>query len=342
MLDVSNEIKQLYNSDSVQKTLILEFYRNKEDSEPELVVSNTNIISESMVLNEALCDEETLEFGSVFASRFEIDIFNVDADLMGYYLKVYMTISDTSYKMPLFNGVVESAKLKNNRKQRHILAYDDIYNILDTDVTSWYLSLANENSTMSYTIKDFRELLMNYLGLDFEEKTLVNDNFLMFIQTDKQDITARDLLHDVCEINGCFGRISRGNKFIFQEINLINYHYPSYELYPINSMYPGSFVDSGQIYDIDEYIEVEYGEYTTKPITKVEFYDSNIGNEITLVGSFNNWFNYPTPSSNPELFPTDKVFPGYINEPNTYKITDNICQTVEKPVVAIKPQQVFA
>lgn len=325
MLDISDEIKQLYNVDSTQKTLILEFYSNKSDSVPELTVSNLNIISESMVLNEALCDGETLEFGSIFASKFEIDIFNINTDLMGYYIKAYMTIANSVYKLPLFNGIVESSKLKNNRKQRHVVAYDDVYNVLDTDITDWYLSLANGQSTKPYYIKDFRKLLLNYLGLQYEEKNLVNDNFLMFIRTDKTGIRARDLLHDICEINGCFGRINRDNRFIFKEIKLLNYHYPSNSLYPTESLYPGVYIDSSSIYEINEYISVDYGEYKTNPITKIEIYDSSVSNDIILVGEFDNWYNYPTPSSNPILFPNNTVFPGYISNLNTYQITDNIC-----------------
>ena len=176
MLDITDEIKQLYNLDSVNKTLILEFYEKKTDNVAMLTLSNENIISESMVLNESICDSETLEFGSVFASKFEIDLFNIDADLMGFYLKVYMVISNTEYKMPLFNGKVESSKLQNNRRKRHIIAYDDVYNVLDTDITDWYVGLANSYSTQAYTIKNFREMLLDYLGLEYEEKSLINDD----------------------------------------------------------------------------------------------------------------------------------------------------------------------
>ena len=325
MLDITDEIKQLYNLDSVNKTLILEFYEKKTDNVAMLTLSNENIISESMVLNESICDSETLEFGSVFASKFEIDLFNIDADLMGFYLKVYMVISNTEYKMPLFNGKVESSKLQNNRRKRHIIAYDDVYNVLDTDITDWYVGLANSYSTQVYTIKNFREMLLEYLGLEYEEKSLINDDFLLFIQTEKTGLTARSLLHDVCEINGCFGRLNRNNIFIFKEIKKLDYHYPSDSLYPIQSLYPGVYISSNDIYTIDEYINIEYGEYRTKPITKLEIYDSQTGNDANLVGEFDNWYNYPTPLSNPNLYPSDDIYPGYINDLNSYVISDNIC-----------------
>ena len=325
MLNITDEIKQLYNTDSVDKTLFLEFYKNRTSNTPILTLSNKDIISESMVLNESVCDSENLEFGSVFASKFEIDLLNINYDLLGLYLKVYIVISDTEYKMPLFNGKVENSELQSNRRMRHIVAYDDVYNILDTDVTKWYVSLANGYSTQSYTIKNFRKKLLDYLGLQYEDKNLINDDFLMFIQTDKTGITARKLLHDICEVNGCFGRLNRNNVFIFKEIKSLSYHYPDASLYHSQTLYPGVVIGTDTIYSINEYINIDYGEYRTKPITKVEIYDSTIDNEVKLVGEFDSWYNYPTPFSNPTLFPSSSLYPGYTSVLNVYTIKDNIC-----------------
>lgn len=304
MLNISEELKTLYRSDSTTKNLIIDCYESKSSSTPYLTITNENIVQESMKLSESICEGETLEIGNVISSQFEIDVIDI-SNLMGNYIKAFMTVEDDTYRLPLFCGYVDSAKLGTDRVIRHIVAYDDIYNIADTDVTSWFIGLG----TAPRTMLNFRTALFNKIGLPYETIALPNDLFNVYINTEATNITARELLKDVCEINGCFGVINRNNKFEFRILNDIKIRYPNSSLYPSSSIYPGWYLDQGEIIELPFCTEIDYGEYTVLPINKVEVYAKN-ANNIDVKQA-----EYSDPNPTPHTGGFDGV--------NVYKILDN-------------------
>lgn len=102
MIDISEEVKELYNEDIGNKQIILEFYKNDTDLTPSYVLGNENIISESMELNEGLSTERNIRFGQCYSSKFSIDIFGLkdkfddDPDFINYKLKAYIYINPSN------------------------------------------------------------------------------------------------------------------------------------------------------------------------------------------------------------------------------------------------------
>ena len=262
MLNTPENIKKLYETGSTRKTLFIDIFKTRKDyfdNNKITTISNDNFVSESMSLTESVCESDTLKFGNVVSSQFEIDVLeNIyikinETDLYKLrlddkYISVYMKIGNEydeqgnatpeyEYNLPLFHGRITESKLSDTRLERHIVAHDDIFDVLDTNCKDWFIEWF-ENAK-DRTLKGLRKDLLNYFNVDYVETNLINDNMpVLTIGWDK-DITARELLHDICEINGCFGIINRDNLFEYRLINTSDFLYPDDTIFPSDTLLPG-------------------------------------------------------------------------------------------------------
>lgn len=333
MLNVSDEIKNLYAQDSLIKYITINVYKNRagyKSGSKIATITNKDIISESMVLTESVCEAENLELGNITSSQFEIDITNsVMSNITGNYIEVLIKIEGNEYNLPLFHGTVETAKISDNRLTRHIVAHDDVYNILDTDITIWYKNYWKKYPNQN-TIKKLRENILKYFGVDFETQILPNDDMVFIVNTyvANNEITARKLLKNICEINGCFGIINRNNKFEFRILNDIELIYPSNTIYPQVALYPGwSLVNGTNYFEVNSFISTYYGEYKTLKINKLNIYGIDSNGKEYLIGTIDEGEVYPRSNIYPNQ-PTQNessIYPGLITDKfNQYEIRDNI------------------
>ena len=94
------------------------------------------------------------------------------------------------------------------RDHRELTAYDDLYLILNTEVSAWYESL-----TFPMTLKDFRDAFFNHLGITQDPTILINDNITIEKTITPTTLYGSDVITRICEINACFGRIGRNGHF---------------------------------------------------------------------------------------------------------------------------------
>ena len=176
-------------------------------------ITNSELFSESMQLNESLCSDSQLKFGSCEASVIKFKIANVVIPLFGKWITVTMYI-DGNREKPFTLGKykVASDTPTADRKWRDIVAYDAMYDILKADVAEWYNTLLpNEDSTV--TLKEFRTSFLQYFGLDQDDSTLVNDTMTVEKTINPAEMSGKDVITAICEINGCFGHVGRNGKF---------------------------------------------------------------------------------------------------------------------------------
>ena len=162
-----------------------------------LTITNTNIVSEKMSLEKSLCSEDNLRYGRCEAACFKITIADNHHNLTDEWLTVeqdintdengYLLAENGSYLLTeddkrilikdgdiidchavLGRFRVHSDKPTNDRRWRELTCYDAMYEILNTDVASWYNSL-----TFPMTIKNLRDSFFTHLGITQETKTLV-------------------------------------------------------------------------------------------------------------------------------------------------------------------------
>lgn len=275
MVDFKNE--QLYRQDSVDKQLKITFDSGE--------ITNTEIPSEQFELTESLTSESQLVFGSCEASEIRFRIYNVFLPLKDKWLTVLQTLDgDTSSTLQIGKYKVYSDKPTADRGYRDVVAYDAMYDIINTDVASWYNGL-----TFPMSLKTFRDSFFEFFDIEQIEVSLVNDSMQIERTIDVQVLSGRDVIQSICEINGCFGHIARNGKFKYVFLETIKGGlYPSNDIYPANDLYPQQ--PNVQVVGSGLYVDTPtYEDFTVKPIDKLQIREKE-GDIGVIVGNGNNTY----------------------------------------------------
>lgn len=263
MLEVSSLHKKQAIENLIENTLTVSFPNGEYED-----ITEENIASESMSLKQSVCDESKLKFGGCIAAEFNIDIVNSSDrtftnDLVGKWISVKLTqrfpsgekllpsaklflgasllpgetVATKEYY--LFSGIIDSAKLdKNNRNQRHIVAYDALSMLYDIDATNKLFNLWKTYPN-GYKIGDLVVQCLNYNGKHMiqveDNKDILDEvinqstgltvrNFPTYNRAwleDSNTITYGELLKNCCELLGVFGTIIPNASYgVFRYIEL--------------------------------------------------------------------------------------------------------------------------
>lgn len=299
------------------------FLKDKADKELMIVsddglinISGTELHSQQFELSESLCSESELRFGSCESSMIKFTVNNVFIDMTGKWLTVTMIVeghTDKPFQIGRYKVFSDTASA--DRTKRDVVAYDAMYDIINADAASmarWYNEvLPNADSTI--TLRQFRTRFIGYFGLEqvFPQDGLVNDDMIVKKTIEPEQISGKDIITAICEINGCFGHIGRDGKFhyIYLQQDIMG-------LYPANFLFPDHVPDgwnylpqskTGHLYPQDPkgitigksfYITAEYEDYHVRTIDKIQ-----IRKEENDIGA---------------IYPEEEI-----DNPNSYIIEDN-------------------
>lgn len=281
---MNEALKELYRTDSIDKNMIAEF-RRPGQSEPFLTVHEGSRFID-MSLEESLCSDENIEWGSCEASQIKLTIIGLNgAGIKGSEMTLYQTLAGVfpaadlyprddvfpaGYVMPFGKYVVQSAKKQANTDFWDVTALDYMSKF-DADVVEWYNSLA-----FPLSLRDFRASLCKYLGVTEEVPDyLPNDDMLVEKTIDAGELTGKDVLIACEQVNGVFGHFDREG--VLQHVALEpNYGlFPATDLYPSDDLYPvapGEMND--QVYDerLEAYLMISsyFEDYTIQSIDKIQ------------------------------------------------------------------------
>ena len=281
-----------------------------------LTNKNFSSTSSDFSLSESLCSDSKLSFGKCESACLKIKIANTVNSLKGQTLQVTETLdnkNDVPFKIGTY--IVDEDTLTSDKKYRNITAYDRLYSISSMNVSDWYNNLfptkqvpliRYENVTKkwtyigidgkeiteyyeelepityyqteyeSITLKAFRDSFFKYIGLTQQSTTLINDNMKVSKSVDNIDLTAKDVLEAICEINGVFGKMSRDDVFIYVELKYLSRElFPSKTLYPNKSLFPRKpgNVDTRRL-EMGEYKTLQVGDTDFEQITKLQIRQS--------------------------------------------------------------------
>ena len=230
MLKVWNKVKSAYFDESENKHLIVTF------PEINLTLTRSQIRKETMEIKEAILDQESIEFVGCIASQFKLQISSIKKKLKGKKIEVSIYTDSTSDKpVKLFSGIVDSDNRTGNKKSKEIKAYDMMYSLADTDVTTWFKTqVAYLKMGKKLTVKKFRNELFAFIGLAQKKRTLANDSFSIkqlvnLVGTEDEEeadeeeeekIYALDLIKAICQINGVFGIINRNGEMDYRRLGV--------------------------------------------------------------------------------------------------------------------------
>lgn len=260
---VDYKYSDLFTKDSIDKQLAI------KTDDGLVTITNTELHQEQFELSESLCSESELRFGCCEASSIKFKISNVFIPLKDKWLTVTETLggnTDVSFQFGRYK--VFSDKPTADRRYRDIVAYDAMYDIIKSDVADWYNTILLDK-TSTVTLKQFRSSFVSHFGLDQEEIDLVNDDMIVEKTIEPSEISGKDVVTAICEINGCFGHIGRDGKFRYILLpKYIEGLYPANDLFPADDLYPRdprtTKIGNGL------YINCKYEDFVTHKIDKLQ------------------------------------------------------------------------
>lgn len=260
MIDYVNS--DLFLADSVDKQILIEY-----DGER---ITNTELFWEEMEITESLNSEENLVFGSCEASTIKFRVANIFSPMEGKWITVTETLArDTENPFQLGKYKVLTDEPTADRRYRNIVAYDAMYDIINSNVAEWYNTILPEETSM-VTMKQFRDSFASHFGLEQEEIKLVNDSMTVSRTIQPEELSGKTVITAICEINGCFGHIGRDGKLHYIYLaQAIEGLYPSNNLYPSENLFPRE--PKSRLIRTGTYIPpCQYEDYVVDGITQLQ------------------------------------------------------------------------
>lgn len=292
---INSSLKEKYWDSSTDKQMVISVVGTNQK------IDNSMLEIGTFALEESLCSESELKFGACEANCVKFTARNTAGSIIGKTISIEETIDgDSENPMPYGVFKVASDVPTADRTKRQITAYDAMYDIINTDVKSWYAGLS-----FPMTLKQFRDSFFAHLGIAQVETNLVNDSMtvnktIVATQTDdssavteESSISGKTVVTAICEINGCFGNINRNGKFEYVFLKAITSAlYPAEDLFPADNVFPS---DANTESMTGHYITFDYEDFQSKAITQLEIKTSEdnagaivgtAGNNYSITGNF--------------------------------------------------------
>lgn len=292
---INSSLKEKYWDSATDKQIIISVVGTNQK------IDNSMLEIGTFALEESLCSESELKFGACEANCVKFTARNTAGNIIGKTISIEETIDgDSQNPMPYGVFKVASDVPTADRTKRQITAYDAMYDIINTDVKSWYAGLS-----FPMTLKQFRNSFFAHLGIAQVETSLVNDSMtvnktIVATQTDdssavteESSISGKTVVTAICEINGCFGNINREGKFEYVFLKAITSAlYPAEDLFPSDNLFPS---DANTESMTGHYITFDYEDFQSKAITQLEIKTSEdnagaivgtAGNNYSITGNF--------------------------------------------------------
>jgi hypothetical protein len=292
---INSSLKEKYWDSSTDKQMVISVVGTNQK------IDNSMLEIGTFALEESLCSESELKFGACEANCVKFTARNTAGNIIGKTISIEETIDgDSENPMPYGVFKVASDVPTAGRTKRQITAYDAMYDIINTDVKSWYAGLS-----FPMTLKQFRDSFFAHLGIAQVETSLVNDSMtvnktIVATQTDDSSavteesaISGKTVVTAICEINGCFGNINREGKFEYVFLKAITSAlYPAEDLFPADNVFPS---DANTESMTGHYITFDYEDFQSKAITQLEIKTSEdnagaivgtAGNNYSITGNF--------------------------------------------------------
>ena len=273
----------LYEAESVHKGILIEYDGG--------VITNSELYSEQFELHESLYSDSFIRFGACEANYVKFRVARDVGKLKGKRITVkYILEGDSEKYFQVGVYTVQSDTPSGDRFYRDIIAYDDMYKIIHTDVKGFI-----QNSiTFPITLMEIREAILNYLEIEWDGVGCFSDQYVIYgIKDDAKKITAQEVIEATIEPGCAFGNIDRFGVFGIVKLEPITFEetypgddtFPSYMLIPsnANSVYADGWHNKynyrdGKIYfDIwDKYMfygEEYFTHYHEKHEMYIEFED---------------------------------------------------------------------
>lgn len=244
---------EFYQDDTKKQYLIL--VPSDVEGEDPIPISNDEIDDESFELFDSIMDSDSLNFQNCLSTYIQFTTRNMSVTMFDKPILVYEVVEDdTENPIPIGMFTVKSDRLSDDRRTREIVAYDQMFDVINSDATDWYNSLEFPISQ-----KDFRDAFFTEYGIEQDTVALIQDDILYPRQlSDKDSIGGNTIVKCLAEVNGVFPHI--GKDGLLHWISLDTGDITEVTLYPSDVTYPGDSTFPGLGYQ-GEYTEITKDQY---------------------------------------------------------------------------------
>lgn len=285
MLNIPEEIKRLFRQNNLsartRKSLRFAFYDDTVDTlypydtlfpdmelypaehgKPWLVIGDSQILYESLQLEESLCSDENIRFGACEAAKISFTVADVTDDIKNKWFTAELIVGNYALAFGVYQ--VDDVAIEKDKRFKKITAYDRM-RLFETDVAMWYNDLV-----FPMTLRDFRTKFEKYIGVVTEQQNLPNDTMILGKTLEATTLNGKKVLEAICEINGVFGHFDRTGTLKYV---LLGYGgiYPEETLFPENVLYPGETSDPEEVKQV--YKDLDYKEWIVQSVERLEIYD---------------------------------------------------------------------
>ncbi|MFA5675460.1 MAG: hypothetical protein WDA65_02960, partial [Christensenellales bacterium] len=187
--------------------------------EAEVVIEHDRIVFESVKFHSSLSDGANIKIGKCNASALTFECADVTELYAGDELIITLLVDGA--EIPYGAYTISSIKRSADRRFRTITAYDRM-TLFDVNVADWYNGLYPDGTGM-VSIATMRTSLCNYIGIPVKQTQLEFDHGHLPKKTiEPTEISGREVLEAICEINGVFGVIDNYGQLNFISLDTTN------------------------------------------------------------------------------------------------------------------------
>lgn len=266
MRSISAKDKSIWLSDTAHKT-----YELKIGDE---VLSNADIVEDSIMIEGVLEDSEQLEFSGCHAKSLKVDLIyrNESAFGLPVELKAKAELGDDETEwLVLFTGKVTALTQKSaDDILSSLMAYDALQEVNNFDLAEWYKGL-----TFPITLGAFRTSLrenLASLGVEMEDSELPLDSMTIDQTIAPETLAGRDVLIAIATLNARYCVCDAENVIRFVALDRLNVKglYPAEDLFPSDDLFPEDPEDNAADWiESPEFSGLNYRNYDVLPIDKV-------------------------------------------------------------------------
>lgn len=242
------------------------------------------VISDSFKGENYLVTDQ-MNFGECNSARIQMQTTE-DLNLTGKKIEARFGAGDTYEIVGTYKVTYSSKKVNSTITQ--LTAYDCTKEF-DIDVSAWYKQLA-----WPLTLKGLRDSICNYIGIEQEKASLINDNVYVLKTIDAETINGRDVLAWIGQLNACFPHDNGKYKVSWISLGTQDNILPASVLIGANSFeaksYETSVIGGVTILAEDGDVGISVGAGTNKYFIQANPFMYGLGNDA-IKGAAQNIYN---------------------------------------------------
>lgn len=246
-MQFTNEQKLLIDDESTNKQVIISFPNTEIGN-----ITNSKIYAEEMSLEGSLLDQDNFAIGKCNSDLFKVKVADFNEDIVNKEMVVTVKFTNesmgTELEVPFGRFIVNTIPERTSDRRYLIISAQDFMIKFDVDIADWYNTVLFTEEVKERTVSEILSMLCEYIGVEYDTTfELLHGDLVVKKNIEPTQLSGRDFLQQICELNACFGH--------FNELGVLSF-------VVLNS--------NANSAEISPYKNVDYEDYSTEKINSVQ------------------------------------------------------------------------